>query len=539
MGFFRREHASLGPVLALLVSAFSLAACSLAATHVAPPGQPLAENAEALRETMPDARTIIRVPRSADDGAGLDLVQSYFLMRRARGTQEFSPFGYEPAPELIAHDPREVVFVDTSAPATAVEYIAYAIGEREFATLGSPGVVVTASRISQPHAATNGLPMVPEGLDVSSTASVTVLPIAGDDGHHVELRFDPLVGPGPQQRVNRYVVLRASNVNGPYTPFAGSVVDAPEDGARPVISRITVPDSRPYWFRVVAVGNDPRPIATLPMRDASGVVAEATLFNAQKLNVAIVLLLTISLTLIFMELAKKPGANIFIRRIPGIDAIEEAVGRATEMGRPVLYVPGIDEIQNIQTIASLLILGRVSEIVARYDTDILVPCCIPLVANVGEEVVRQGFYDAGRPDSHKPHNVQWISSEQFAFCAGTNGIMLRDKPATNIFLGRFFAESLILAETGYVNRAIQIAGTAEISQLPFFIAACDYTLIGEELFAVSAYMTRDPRLLSTLKAADWIKALVIGVLVVSAVVAFMSPGSELTKTILQFLNPGE
>ena len=34
----------------------------------------------------------------------------------------------------------------------------------------------------------------------------------------------------------------------------------------------------------------------------------------------------------------------FVRRLAGIDAIEEAIGRATEMGRPVLYVPGIQDI---------------------------------------------------------------------------------------------------------------------------------------------------------------------------------------------------
>src|SRR5688572_22376891 len=116
--------------------------------------------------------------------------------------------------------------------------------------------------------------------------------------------------------------------------------------------------------------------------------------------------------------------------------------------------------------------------------------------------------------------------------------MLRDKPATNIFLGRFFAESLILAETGYVNRAIQIAGTAEITQLPFFIAACDYTLIGEELFAVSAYMTREPRLLSTLKAADWIKAIAIVVLVVGALAAALAPQSDASQLIKLMLTPG-
>jgi hypothetical protein len=95
--------------------------------------------------------------------------------------------------------------------------------------------------------------------------------------------------------------------------------------------------------------------------------------------------------------------------------------------------------------------------------------------------------------------------------------MHRQKPATNIYLGRFFAESLILAETGFVNQSIQIAGTAEATQLPFFIAACDYTLIGEELFAVSAYLSKDARLVSSLKASDWVKIATVGLLVIGTI----------------------
>jgi hypothetical protein len=220
----------------------------------------------------------------------------------------------------------------------------------------------------------------------------------------------------------------------------------------------------------------------------------------------------------FTDRARK-GDPIFIRRIPGIDAIEEGIGRATEMGKPVLYVPGIDELQDIQTIASVLILGQVAETVAEYQSELIVSCCIPIVREVADEVVKAGFYQAGHPDAYNPANTRFISSEQFAFCAGTNGIILREKPATNIYLGRFFAESLILAETGFINKSIQIAGTAEATQLPFFIAACDYTLIGEELFAVSAYLSRDPRLVSSLKASDYVKVYCVICLVVGTLMA--------------------
>ena len=214
---------------------------------------------------------------------------------------------------------------------------------------------------------------------------------------------------------------------------------------------------------------------------------------------------------------KKDPSKVYIRKIAGVDAIEEAVGRSTEMGRPVLYVTGVDETQNIQTVASLLILGHVSEMIAEYDTDIKVANAYPLTMVLAEEIVRQGYANVGRSDAHRPENVMFITPEQFAFAAAVNGIILRDRPATNIFLGRFFAESLMLAETGYVTKSIQIGGTAEITQLPFFVAACDYAILGEELYAVSAYLSREPNLLGMLKATDLVKAIVILLILAGAI----------------------
>lgn len=245
-------------------------------------------------------------------------------------------------------------------------------------------------------------------------------------------------------------------------------------------------------------------------------------FNAELWFSAVVVLAMAAAIFYYIRRIKRDPETIYVRRIPGVDAIEEAVGRSTEMGRPVLYVTGVEETQNIQTVASLLILGHVAEMIAEYDTDIKVANAYPLTMVLAEEIVRQGYANVGRSDAHRPENVMFITPEQFAFAAGVNGLILRERPATNIFLGRFFAESLMLAETGYVTRAIQIGGTAEITQLPFFVAACDYAILGEELYAVSAYLSREPQLLAQLKATDLVKGLVIILIVAGALTATFS-----------------
>jgi hypothetical protein len=236
-------------------------------------------------------------------------------------------------------------------------------------------------------------------------------------------------------------------------------------------------------------------------------------FDPNRLNLAVIVGVFLIFVLYFIKRAGK-GDSLFVRKIAGLDAIEEAIGRATEMGKPVLYVPGIDDVNNIQTIYSMVILGNVAKLVARYETPLIVPVCRAFVVPLAEETVKQGYLDAGHPEAYNPNNIRYLSDEQFAFTAGVDGIMLRERPAANLFLGSFFAESLVLAETGFSTGAIQIAGTANIHQLPFFVVACDYTLIGEEFFAATAYLSKEAKLVGTLKGSDWMKILLITAVVV-------------------------
>lgn len=257
-------------------------------------------------------------------------------------------------------------------------------------------------------------------------------------------------------------------------------------------------------------------------------------FNLEKLPVFVTLVLFALFFVLLHQRARK-GGQVELRRLPGIDAIEEAIGRATEMGRPVLFIPGINDIDDIQTLAGINILAHVAYIAAEYDTPLIVATRRSVVLTISEEVVKAASLAAGRPENYIPNNMRYLSDDQFAFTAGVNGIMLRERPASCIYQGCFYSESLILAETGYVSGAIQVAGTANVSQLPFFVAACDYTLIGEEFYAASAYLSREPSILASVKSADWLKLVIMPVLILGVILATiihgMDPEHELFETV--------
>jgi hypothetical protein len=72
-------------------------------------------------------------------------------------------------------------------------------------------------------------------------------------------------------------------------------------------------------------------------------------------------------------------------------------------------------------------------------------------------------------------------------------------------------------------------------QLPFFVAACDYTLIGEELFAAAAYLSQDRRMIGSLKGQDFGKIVAMLAIVIGSLLATIAAvsGSPLIDSLYQ------
>ncbi len=266
-----------------------------------------------------------------------------------------------------------------------------------------------------------------------------------------------------------------------------------------------VPRSEATYYRVRTCGADG---ICGPFTEVVSGMAIGDWFHSQRWNVLFVTVLLAGLMVFFIQSARK-GGQLYIRPIPGLSRIDEAIGRATEMGRPILFVLGTGTGGDIATLAGYTILARVARKTAEYQTPLLVPVNDPVMMVMAQETVKEAYLQAGRPDVYQPENVFYISAMQFPYVAAVNGLMLREKTATNFYMGVFHAEALLLAEAGATTGAIQMSGTDQVAQIPFFVAATDYTLIGEELYAASAYLSQDPKLIGPLKAQDVVKALIL------------------------------
>jgi len=249
------------------------------------------------------------------------------------------------------------------------------------------------------------------------------------------------------------------------------------------------------------------------------VLSDTPLFDTSRLPVFVASLLAIVIFFIATYLVKA-RAETKIRKVAGLNAVDEAIGRATEMGRPVLFTPGWGgDIQRPTTIAALNILNLVAEKTAAYNCDLIFPTHDPVIMSAAEETIQNAYINAGHPDLFKPDNIYYTTSSQFGYAAAVDGAITRIKPATVMLLGTFEGEALILAETANSIGAMQIAGTDSTIQLAFFLVACDYTLIGEELFAASGYLSGDEKIVASIKAQDYMKIIIIAILLAGGILA--------------------
>lgn len=375
--------------------------------------------------------------------------------------------------------------------------------------------------------------------DLAPPRDLEIKDHAWDNGTNLEVRFklseDEIVqDPESKEKIAdkdviRYVIFRSEEKNGVYKEEADKFIPSRKNRFEENRDkRLTVMIKKnntgeSYFFKVKAIKGLPEVTAESELVASQNPIKPVeSYFDGGRLRLFIVTIIICTAVITFILIART-GRPLKVRKIAGLNAIDEAVGRATEMGRSCLFVPGILDINDVQTIAGMNILSRVTKTAAEFNATIDVPTSKSLVMTAARETIHGAFLAAGRPDAYNEDMAYYVTDEQFGYVAFITGKMVREKPAACFYFGAFYAESLILAETGNSIGAIQVSGTAMPSQLPFFVAACDYTLIGEELFAASAYLSESPEELGSLKGQDIGKLIGACVIVAGCLLSLFDP----------------
>jgi hypothetical protein len=229
----------------------------------------------------------------------------------------------------------------------------------------------------------------------------------------------------------------------------------------------------------------------------------------------ILMLLSVS-TWLATVLARK-GKVRELRPLPALEAISEGIGRSAEMNRPVYMTPGMSDVGTATTIAGLAVLDVMATQCAKLD--------VPLLTVFGhgalgaaEMIVAEAYRREGKAELYSPgKQVLYFSTDQYAHTAGEAALFQREKPGLCVFIGNFYSEILYLGEAAARVGAMQIGGTHQQLAIPMMAVTMDYILIGEEMYAMAASITRDPVKVGSILAQDIGKIFLFGISIIGVI----------------------
>jgi hypothetical protein len=235
---------------------------------------------------------------------------------------------------------------------------------------------------------------------------------------------------------------------------------------------------------------------------------------------------------------RSTGKLPWLRRIAAIDAIEDAVGRAVEMGKPVICGFGRARSFDSATLAGLSTLSYVAEFTATMGADLIVPLgggdmgtAGPVTVPIAEELVRTAYTSKGKEEDFKKVEMPYLSDESFCVSTSVVAMLQKLRPGAHVFIGQYYAETMFLAEVSRAVGAISIAGSSGVSgNVACLAVACDYIVIGEEVPAIGAYLSGDPTQRGSIFAQDIIKIITL-ILIFFGYIAFSFGNDFFSKLI--------
>lgn len=215
--------------------------------------------------------------------------------------------------------------------------------------------------------------------------------------------------------------------------------------------------------------------------------------------------------MIYLIQRGRQGKTAYLRELPAVAAIPEAVRRATEMGRPVFFAPGAKSITHgtygAASFAGLTILRYVSKLCAEQRTRLEVYICGAANMPIAQEAIRLACVEAKHPEEESNQKINYIgeAENQQPFAAA----MIREKAGACIQFGDSGSGALTVVSAAAYAGIFQIMANTQTTNCAWLPPMCDYFLMADGPQAAAAYVTGDPQVSNTVLAIDLMKVAVI------------------------------
>ncbi len=227
-----------------------------------------------------------------------------------------------------------------------------------------------------------------------------------------------------------------------------------------------------------------------------------------------------ALVLIVGTLIVKRGFRPSLRPLSGYETLFSQIGQALESGGRVHFSLGPNSIIGTDTgttLAGAAMLDVVSEVSAITDLSPIASTADATTLPLASDTIRRAYRRRDTLDKYEATAGRLVALDAIGLAGGATSIIADDKVRANVLIGSFGPEVALMAEAGVRQHIPQIIGSDRLESQAVAYAMADHTLIGEEIFAARAYLTKEAATTASLVMQDVLRWIVIGLIVVGAI----------------------
>lgn len=223
--------------------------------------------------------------------------------------------------------------------------------------------------------------------------------------------------------------------------------------------------------------------------------------------------------MIFFALPRSRRSRVGLRVIPAFTRLGKSIGLAVEEGKRLHVSIGKASVLDASfasALTGLSALARVAQISILSDRPPLATSGEGALALLSQDTLRAAYRTENAMEQYDPDRGRLAGATPFSYIAGAIPIIRNEGVSANLLVGNFGPEVALLCDAAENEKSFTLAASDALEAQAVLYAAAEEPLIGEELFAIPAYLQAGAIYQGSLRAQDVLRWLVVGALVVGA-----------------------
>jgi len=238
-----------------------------------------------------------------------------------------------------------------------------------------------------------------------------------------------------------------------------------------------------------------------------------------------IILVAFSAVLLIGLFLLKDRVKASFRTIPAITKFIRSIGTAVEQGTRVHFSLGSADVTRERTGASfvgLSALHHITEMAAASDKPPVTTSGDAGLAVLSQDNLQSAYRAAGMEEQYHPDAGRVTGLTHFSYAAGALSMIADEDISSSLLAGSFGVEIGLLTEAVERQDAFTLSAADSLPAQALVFASAKEPLIGEELFAVGAYLDTSRIHAMSLYVQDILRWLIVLVLLGGAAMKLLA-----------------